>query len=67
MYPDPSTAAVLANSTVLLARMGQVGEGSGLVAKRRAWQQREERRMELKRQADWLVATSGQELIRRGR
>jgi hypothetical protein len=62
-----STAAVRANSTLLLVRMGQVGEGSGLASKRRAWQQQEERRMTLQREADWQVATSGSEVVRRGR
>ena len=38
-----SAAAVTANSTCLLENMGHVGEGNRLAAKRRAWQQREER------------------------
>ena len=39
----------------------------GLAAKRRSWQRKEERRMFLEREADWLIATSVQELVRRGR
>ena len=62
-----STAAVRANCSLLLQRAGQIGEGCGLAAKRRSWQRREERRMFMEREADWLVATSGQELVRRGR
>ena len=62
-----STAAVRANCSLLLQRAGQIGEGCGLAAKRRSWQRREERRMFMEREADWLVAASGQELVRRGR
>ena len=62
-----SSAAVRANSTLLLQRAGQIGEGCGLAAKRRSWQRREEHRMRLEREADWLVTTSGQEIVRRGR
>ena len=62
-----STAAVRANNVLLLQRAGQIGEGSGLASKRRSWQRREERRMLMEREADWLVATTGQELVRRGR
>ena len=62
-----STAAVRANCTLLLQRAGQIGEGCGLATKRRSWQRREERRMFMEREADWLIATSGQELVRRGR
>ena len=62
-----STAAIRANNVLLLQRAGQIGEGSGLASKRRSWQRREERRMLMEREADWLVATSCQELLRRGR
>ena len=62
-----STAAIRANNVLLLQRAGQIGEGGGLASKRRSWQRREERRMLMEREADWLVATSGQELVRRGR
>ena len=62
-----SAAAVTANSTCLLAKMGQVGEGNRLAAKRRAWQQKEERMVGLQQEADWLVATTSQEVVRRGR
>ena len=51
-----STAAVRANNVLLLQRAGQIGEGSGLASKRRSWQWREERRMLMEREADWLVA-----------
>ena len=62
-----SAAAVMANSTCLLAKMGQVGEGNRLAAKRKAWQQREERMVGLQQEADWLVVTTGQEVVRRGK
>ena len=35
-----------------LARMGQIGEGSGLDGKRRAWQKLEERHMLLQQEGD---------------
>ena len=62
-----STAAVRAANAVLLARLSQVGEGSGLAGRRREWQRREERAMEHEREADWLVHSTGRELVRRGR
>ena len=60
-----STAAVRAANTVLVARMSQVGEGSGLASKRREWQRREERAMEHRREADWIVHSTGREIVRR--
>ena len=62
-----STAAIRANCSLLLQWAGQIGEGCGLAAKKWSWQRREERRMFMEREADWLVPTSGQELVRRGR
>ena len=61
-----SIASVRASCTLLLSRMGQVGEGSGFASNRRAWQRQEERRMTLQRESDWLVTTSGREVVRRG-
>ena len=61
-----SIASVRASCTLLLSRMGQVGEGSGLASSRRSWQRQEERRMMLQRESDWLVTTSGREVVRRG-
>ena len=61
-----SMATVRANQGVLLARLGQVGEGSAMAGRRRSWQRVEERRMMMQREADWLAATTGQELVRRG-
>ena len=58
---------VRAANTVLLVRMGQIGEGSGLAGKRRAWQKLEERHMTLQQEGDWLVASTGREVVRRGR
>ena len=58
-----STAAVRANNTCLLSKMGQVGDGSSLAGKRRA----AERRMELEKEADFRTYTSGRELVQRGR
>ena len=62
-----SAAVVRANNELLLARIGQVGEGSALAGKRSALQRGEEHRMMLQREADWLVHTTGRELVRRGR
>ena len=62
-----STAAVRAASTVLLARVSQIGEGSGLASRRREWQRREEREMQQSREADFLVHCTGREIVRRGR
>ena len=62
-----STAAVRANNTCLLSRMGQVGEGSSMAGRRRAAARWEEQRMELEAEADWLCHTSGRELVQRGR
>ena len=61
-----STATVRAANTVLIARLSQVGEGSGLASRRRQWQRREERAMEHGREADWEVHTTGREVVRRG-
>ena len=61
-----STAAVRANNTLLLRKMGQVGEGSLIAGWRRAAARAEERRMELDREADWLCFIRGRELVQRG-
>ena len=57
-----STAAIRAANTVLLARLSQVGEGSGLASRRRS-----RRAMSHGKEADWQVHTTGRELVRRGR
>ena len=62
-----STAAVRAASTVLLARVSQVGQGSGMASRRREWQRREEMEMQHSREADFMVHCTGQEIVRRGR
>ena len=62
-----SLAVVRANQMVLLSRLGMVGEGSAMAGRRRSWQRQEERKMMMAREADWLAATTGQELVRRGR
>ena len=61
-----STAAVRAANTVLISRMSQVGEGSGLAGKRREWQRREEMLMVRARETDWVVHSTGQEIVKRG-
>ena len=61
-----STAAIKGANTVLLARLSQVGEGSGLASRRREWQRREEKAMAHGREADWEVHTTGREVVRRG-
>ena len=62
-----SLAMVRANQMVLLARLGMVGDGSAMSGRRRSWQRVEEQRMRMAREADWLAATTGQQLIQRGR
>ena len=62
-----SLATVRANQMVILARLGMVGEGSAMAGRRRSWQRSEEQRMRMEREADWLAATTGQQLIQRGR
>ena len=60
-------ATVRAASTVLLARVSQIGLGSGIASWRREWQGREEREMQHSREADFLVHCTGREIVRRGR
>ena len=62
-----STAAVRAASTVLLARLSQIGQRSGMASRRREWQPWEERELEHSREADFLVHCTGRELVQRGR
>ena len=62
-----SLTMVRADQMVILARLGMVGEGSAMSGRRRSWQRQEEQRMRMAREADWLAATTGQQLIRRGR
>ena len=62
-----STAAVCAASTVLLARLSQIGQRSGMASRRREWQRREEGELEHSREAGFLVHCTGRELVRRGR
>ena len=49
---------------VLLARLGQVGDGGAMAGRRRSWQRAQERKMKMQREADWLAANTGQELVR---
>ena len=62
-----SMAVVRANQMVLLDRLGMVGERSAMAGRRRSWQRMEEQRMKMAGEADWLAATTGQQLILRGR
>ena len=50
-----STAAIRAANIVLMGRMSQVGEGSGMAGRRREWQRREESAMTHQLEADWVV------------
>ena len=61
-----STAVVRANQTLLLTRLGQVGDGAGMASRRRQWVRREEARMRLLREAAWQVEVTGKELVRKG-
>ena len=62
-----STEEVGAASSILLARVSQIGQESGLASRRREWQRREEREMQNFREADFLVHCTGREIVRRGR
>ena len=61
-----STAVVRANQTLLLSRLGQVGEGAGLAGKRRQGLRREEARMRRMKEAAWQTEITGKELVRKG-
>ena len=62
-----SLATVRAKQRVLLARLGQVGDGGAMAGRRRSWQRAQERKMKMQREDGWLAATTGQELVRRER
>ena len=62
-----STAIVKANMHVLLGRLGMIGEGAAMARGRRQWGRMEEERMRREREAAWRAATTGREVVRRGR
>merc|ERR1719319_1723467 len=62
-----STAIVKANISVLLGRLGMVGEGAAKARGRREWGRMEEMRMRREREAAWRADTTGREVVRRGR
>ena len=62
-----STAIVKANTSVLLGRLGMVGEGAAMARGRRQWGRMEEERMRREREAAWRADTTGREVVRRGR
>ena len=59
-------AAVKAANNCLLGRISQIGEGSGMAAKRRKQQRQEEFIMKNQEEADRAVRITGHELIKRG-
>ena len=61
-----STAIVKANISVLLGRLGMVGEGAAMARGRRQWSSFEEMRMRREREAAWRAETTGREVVRRG-
>ena len=61
-----SVAAVKAAHNCLLGRVSQVGDRSGLAAKRRELQRMEEQLMTRQGRADRAVRISGQKLVKRG-
>ena len=61
-----SVAAVKAANNCLLGRISQIGEGSGMAAKRREQQRQEEFIMKNQEEADTAVRITDQELIKRG-
>ena len=62
-----SAAIVKANTSVLLGRLGMVGEGAAMARGRRKWGRVEEARMRREREAAWRADTTGREVVRRGR
>ena len=58
-------ATVRANTDSLLARISQVGEGSGERGKKRRWQRLEEEKMRLDRAAVWRAKVSGRSNVQR--
>ena len=59
-------AAVKANSNCLLGRVSQIGEGSGMAAKRRELQRQEERDMMMQEERERVARLTGQEVVKRG-
>ena len=62
-----SCAAIRAMNGCLLGRMSQVGDGSGMAAKRRAQQSAEEATMANLEESDRVARIMGQEIVQRGR
>ena len=62
-----SAAIVKSNTSVLLGRLGMVGEGAAMARGRREWGRVEEARMRREREAAWRADTTGREVVRRGR
>ena len=61
-----SLAVQRANTTLLLERMRQVGDGAQMAAKKRSHWALEEARGKAERQASWLVRVTGSDLVRKG-
>ena len=61
-----SVVAIKAANNCLLGRVSQVGEGSGLAARRREMQRQEEVCMRNQEDADRAVRISSQEIVKRG-
>ena len=61
-----SSAALRANNNCLLQRVSQIGEGSGMAARRKELQRGEERLMACQEEGERIVRITGQEIVRRG-
>ena len=61
-----SATALRANSNCLLQRVSQIGEGSGMAAKRRELQRQEERIMASQEESERTARVTGQEIVGRG-
>jgi len=61
-----SATALRANSNCLLHRVSQIGEGSGMAAKRRELQRQEEQVMASQEESERIARTTGQEIVGRG-
>ena len=61
-----SSAALRANNNCLLQRVSQIGEGSGMAAKRRELQGQEEWLMAGQEESERIARVTGQEIVGRG-
>ena len=61
-----SVSAVRAQAQCLLSRLGVLGQGPKMAAKRREWVQRQDRIQREERRAQWIANVRGRGIVRRG-